>query len=103
MFRIDALRRKLVCELGITNPSPPKGRRYSIAIHVFHLQKGKRKSLTEKNSMPRLLTMIRGNEILRVLKSKKGFRAATFGGFFLLGQMLLFLFHSLVSLKRVES
>lgn len=42
--------------------------------------------------MPRLLTMIRGNEILRVLKSKKGFRAATFGGFFLLGQMLLFVF-----------
>ncbi|QTK82034.1 Hypothetical protein AT6N2_L1235 [Agrobacterium tumefaciens] len=48
---------------------------------TFHKAKENR---SPKNSMPRLLTMIRGNEILRVLKSKKGFRAATFGGFFLL-------------------
>lgn len=34
--------------------------------------------------------MIRGNEILWVLRSKKGFRAATFGGFFLFGLLLLF-------------
>lgn len=39
--------------------------------------------------MPRLLTMIRGNEILWLLRSKKGFRAATFGGFFLLCLLLL--------------
>ncbi|HEY8066927.1 MAG TPA: hypothetical protein VIF40_19710, partial [Methylosinus sp.] len=32
----------------------------------------------------RLLTVIHGSVILGVLRSEKGFRAATFGGFFLL-------------------
>ena len=42
------LRGKLGCENAKRHRSPPKGRRYTCAVHVFHLSQGKRKSLTEK-------------------------------------------------------
>ncbi|MCP2136758.1 hypothetical protein J2S28_003861 [Rhizobium sp. SLBN-94] len=42
------LRGKLGREDAKRHRSPPKGRRYTCAVHVFHLSQGKRKSLTEK-------------------------------------------------------
>ncbi|MFP3710396.1 hypothetical protein SB783_41160, partial [Paraburkholderia sp. SIMBA_009] len=42
------LRGKLGCENAKRHRSPPKWRRYTYAVHVFHLSQGKRKSLTEK-------------------------------------------------------
>jgi hypothetical protein len=48
------------------------------------------KEIRSPKLAPKLLTVIRGSEILGVLKSEKGFRAATFGGFFLLRFSLLF-------------
>ena len=77
--RLDICHRKLTLHQGKRHRSPPERRRYISCLHV-PLTFLKAKEINSPNWRQRLLTVIHGNAILRLLRHEEGFHDGDVGG-----------------------